>query len=114
MRNNASILRDRVDIVTVTSVHQGGGNYADVETVAHTSVPAQVRYLRAQEAIRAGRPEASTDGVVTIRYRDGITTDHRVRHQGRTLYVHGVIRVDEQGQASDRGRWLELVVTRDG
>lgn len=114
MRNNASILRDRVDLVTVTSTHTGGGNYEDVETTAHASVPARAQYLRASEAVRAGRPEASTDGVVTIRYREGITTDHRVKHQGRTLYVHGVVRVDEQGRASDRGRWIDLTVTRNG
>lgn len=107
-------LPDRVDLIRLVTAEQPGGNFKEEEVPVRSNLPAKVVYEKGSERIRASRIEATQAGTVMIRLMEGVTTDHRLKHKGSTLRIHSVTQTDYRRRASDRGRFLELVVTKNG
>lgn len=68
--------------------------YDDAESPWHVAIePATVRTL---ERVAVGTVSAQASHVVTGPYRSDVTTESRLAFGARTLYVVGVINVDER------------------
>lgn len=55
------------------------------------SVPAAIEYLSAREFIAAQAEKSEISARITIRYREDVTAQMRIRHQGRVYNIHGVL-----------------------
>jgi SPP1 family predicted phage head-tail adaptor len=97
-------LRHRVEIQEFTTVIDDDGypteNWGTIATVW-----ASVEPVSGKEYWAAAAVQAETTVKVTMRYRDGITTAHRLRFGGRVYDIKAVINVEE------RNRVLELMCT---
>ena len=82
-------MRHRVTLQrTVRTPDDSGGNvvaWADVATLW-----AEVEPITAQEAMHLGRLAGEVTHRITLRYRDGVTTDMRLLLRGRPLDIVGV------------------------
>jgi len=70
---------------------------------AETDVNAQVVWadvedLDGRELLLAQQASSEATVRVRMRYRDGVTTEHRIVHGGRTLHVVHVNNVEGQGR----------------
>ena len=94
-------LRHRVTIQEFTSVRKTGGGrtktWADLTTVwAHVMPKAK------DEIINAMQLEGATDHVVTIRYRDEVNTNQRIKFGSRYFSIKSLVNIEE------KGRFLEI------
>lgn len=79
---------------TVTDPDYGSVTYAWATVL---TVRAQVKTLSGRELaiVKGYSPTASV--TVRMRYREGITSDHRLLFGNRVLYISSVVNVDEDG-----------------
>ncbi len=78
---------------TRDSLGQELETWATVSTVWGSVVP-----LTGRELVQAQALHSETTHKVTVRFFDGLTTSHRMQHNGRTLQILSVLNTDERNR----------------
>lgn len=96
-------------LVRTTTTNPVTGEEEKSETLGGP-IPAWVRYESGSEAIRNGRVQSQTAGVVQLAHEDAqaLTTDDTLVHNGRRLFIHAT------RDLHNAGILTELTVTRSG
>ena len=55
------------------------------------TLPAEVVYLRGREFFAAAQMQSQVDVRIVLRYRDGVTTDHRILWNGQPYDIRAVL-----------------------
>lgn len=92
----AGKLRHRVEIQKKQRVSDGGGGWEDA-WVSIATVWARVEPLSAREFVAAQSVQSQISARITIRYRDDITSDMRIKHRGQTYDIQGVLADNQSG-----------------
>lgn len=91
----AGLLRHQITIESPTRTQDSLGEpLLTWSTFATTR--ASVEPLRGMELIQAAGVEANITHRVTIRFRDGLRPDMRIRHRGRVLNIVSVSDIEER------------------
>lgn len=101
---HAGLLRDRLTLLAPVTVADGQGGQTTTWSEGD-QVWAAVVPLSGREALSAGAVQSSLSTRITIRYRDGVTAQMRVRRErdGQLYELTGPPR-----DVDARRRWLEL------
>lgn len=97
----AGTLRQRVTFQQEVTTPDGMGGTSSSWSNTVT-VWAGVKSLRGREMVQAGRLEASTVYLITLRYRDDITEDMRILWKNKLLNIRSIANPDQKQQ------WLEV------
>lgn len=85
----------------------GSGLYDDgASWSAFANVDALILLESGREKVRAGRAEADPAGTAEIAYRDDVTPEHRLRHEGTIYAIEDVRNVHEADEI------LELTISK--
>ncbi len=103
--SRAGLLRHRINLQRNAGTPDAAGEVVPTWTNYAASLPAQFRGLGGSEVDRADQRTALASAIITIRYRDDVSPEHRVVWGSRTFHITRV--TDSDG----RGRWLDLEVT---
>lgn len=103
----AGWLRHRVTIQARTNTQDPvTGETAIVWSDAWINIAAALEPLSARERMAAQAQQAEVTARVTIRTLLGVTTQHRLLHNGRLYNIEGVIPDPDSGK-----EWMTLLVT---
>ena len=104
MAYRASDLRQTIDFLQLVMVSDGaGGKSRQWLTLSPpVRVPAMVRPRSSRERFMAGQTASAETVLIVIRYHAGIAGSMRIRYNGRTFNILGVIDVEE------RHEWMEI------
>ena len=85
-------MRERIDILHPSAAKQTdvGTLEGDPYEAADTNVPAKIEEDAGQTDVRAGAAEPEQRVTITIRARDDLRTDSRIKWNGRTIEVDGI------------------------
>src|SRR3954471_23824903 len=95
--------RQVISIEQPTRTPDGFGETIVTWTTFAASVRAKVEPIVGRELTQASQVQADHTDRVTIRYREGIKPDMRIRHRGRTLNIVSMSDVEE------RTRRIEII-----
>ena len=87
----------RVSIQSVTQTTDGQGGYTET-WATDVTVWAYIKPMKAYERMQAQKLETPLSHKVTIRYRSGVTTKHRLLFGSRVFHIKGIINPDEANQ----------------
>jgi SPP1 family predicted phage head-tail adaptor len=94
-------LRHQIILQQVTRTADGAGGYTQAWSDLKT-VWASVRPRAGIKRSFAGKLEADTTHLISIRFLEGVTTGMRILFGARVFQIHSVLNEDE------RGAWLHL------
>ncbi len=100
-KNPAAKMRHRVDIQSLTETTDDQGGFTKAWATDAT-VWAEIVPMKGYERFQAQQTQTPLTHKVTMRYRTGVTTAHRLLYGSRVFGIKEVINVDE------RGSFLEL------
>lgn len=80
-------MRERVNLQTSTSTMDDAGQPIRTWATTYENEPAQRVPLRGAESLRGGQVEAGVDEVFIIRFRDSVTPQMRLVHDGRNYGI---------------------------
>ncbi len=100
-------LRHRLRLEEAVETADGAGG-VDLAWATVATLWARLEPLRADERVRAGRPEEAATHRVTIRRREGVAGGMRFSIGNRVFAIRGVV---EDGE---RGRFLECLCEEIG
>lgn len=100
-RNRIGSLRQRVTIQTLTKTADGIGGWTQSWATLAT-VWADLFPLSGREIYSQGQVQSPVTHKCVIRYRDDVTTKHRVSYNGNPYNIRAVLNLNE------RSEWLEL------
>jgi len=99
---SAGQLRHAISLQSEQESADGAGGHVLLWLTYAGEVMAKLTPVTGVEALHADRLEAAVTHRCWLRFRDDITTKHRVVFEDRTMQIRAVINLEE------RSRWLEL------
>lgn len=96
-------LRHSVALQSEIKVSDSGGGH-ETSWSTYTTVRAKIEPLKGAEQLRGMQLESKVTHRMTIRYRSGVSNNHRALYDGRAFNIRAAIDPDE------RKRWLVLSV----
>ena len=93
----AGRLRHRVDLQQLSPSLNSMGEESETWTT-YSTVSADVQPISGTERLAVQQAQADMTHKVTMRYRKGLTVEHRILHKSRVLNITAVQNVDESNR----------------